>query len=241
MIFILPINNKTIKTHVTVIQPATSIYLNKSELTLYKDQSAQIISRVEPLDAIDTSVVWSTSNEIVATVNDGDVIAVGGGECDIIAATHNGLQATCHVSVIVEPVAIEVDIDSKEVCVGEKFPLKAKVYPLDVYPSVQIVWSSSDEKIASVDINGVVQVYEEGNCVITASICDYPDMCASCILTSTSGIEEILIKPTEKIDIYNLEGTMIKAATYSNYLKNLAPGLYIIRHNDSFHKLSIRN
>jgi|GEM_PF-4288610 len=241
VVFILPINNKTIKTHVTVIQPATSISLNKSDITLSKGQSSNILSRVEPSDALDSSVRWFSSNEMVATVNDGEVIAVGGGECDIIATTHNGLQASCHVSVVVAPESIVLDNESMETFVGEEFTLNASVYPFDVYPSVSIVWSSSDEKIARVDTDGFVQVYAEGNCVITASIYDYPHISASCMLSSASGIEEIFLDPNEKIDIYSLEGIIIKSTTDSNYLKNLPRGLYLIKHNDSFQKLLLRH
>ncbi len=95
----LPINGKCAYCKVTVIQPATDIKLSKTELSLNVGESANLFANVTPVDASDTNVTWSSSDESIATVENGVVTAISGGVCEIIATTHNGLQAICNVTV----------------------------------------------------------------------------------------------------------------------------------------------
>lgn len=77
--------------------PAESISLNKSELTLNKGDFETLTATVTPDDATD-KVVWSTSDEAVATVSDGKITAVAAGTATI-TATAGAKTATCAVTV----------------------------------------------------------------------------------------------------------------------------------------------
>ena len=83
-------------------KPATDIKLNKSETTIYTGNTETLVATVEPSDTTDT-VVWTSSKESVATVdNTGKVTAVAPGEA-IITAKAGAKTATCTVKVEAAP------------------------------------------------------------------------------------------------------------------------------------------
>ncbi len=96
---------KTATCEVTVTPPAktpvTSVTLDKTRLTLDVGGSDTLTATVKPDDATNKAVTWSTSNEKVATVNNGVVTAVGAGTATITAAASDGSgkTATCTVTV----------------------------------------------------------------------------------------------------------------------------------------------
>lgn len=94
--------------NVTVVEnatPVSGITVNPTQVTIGKGATATITATVEPADAANKSVAWSTSNASVATVEDGIVTGVARGECDITATTADGgFKAVCHVTVSHIPV-----------------------------------------------------------------------------------------------------------------------------------------
>ena len=79
-------------------QPAisvTDISLNKSTVELEVDGKTRLIITIEPSDASDKTVVWSTDNADVATVNESGVVtAVSAGTARITATATNGTEMT---------------------------------------------------------------------------------------------------------------------------------------------------
>ncbi len=92
----------TDKCIVSVVVSATAISLDQTELTLNKGVSATIVATVTPSDATD-GVIWSTSDESVATVDGGTVTAVAAGTATITASAGT-VKAECVVSVTNAPV-----------------------------------------------------------------------------------------------------------------------------------------
>ncbi len=88
---------------VTVVEnatPVSGIKVTPSSITLGKGATETLTATVEPADAANKNVAWSTSDAKVATVDGGVVTGVGGGECDIVAKTADGgFEAVCHVIV----------------------------------------------------------------------------------------------------------------------------------------------
>ena len=83
----------------------TGITLSKTELTMkVGDTDVTLTATIEPGDATDKTVVWSSSKESVATVADGVVHAVAGGIAIITATAKDGsdVKATCTVTVLPE-------------------------------------------------------------------------------------------------------------------------------------------
>lgn len=188
----LLLNGKTATCHITVLQPATSIRLNKTSLDLSKGESVKLLVNIDPVDVSDSNVAWTSSNEAVATVGaDGTVTAVGGGECDITATTHNGLTATCHVKVTVMPEAISFDIEQSQILVGESLTITTVFTPADATETT-LTWSTSDANIATVS-NGVVTGVNPGTVTITATTVN--NLTATCTVTVKQPVTSITLNP----------------------------------------------
>ena len=92
--------NKTASCNVTVTQPVTGVTLDKSELSLFPGESETLTATVAPNDATNQAVTWKSSNDDVATVTDGKVIAVKAGTATITVTTEDGgYTASCKVTV----------------------------------------------------------------------------------------------------------------------------------------------
>ena len=85
---------------VTVTQPVTGVKLDTDKLDLFTGESKTLTAKVEPADAANQDVTWSSNNNAVATVENGTVKAVGEGEATITVTTAEGsYTATCAVKV----------------------------------------------------------------------------------------------------------------------------------------------
>lgn len=81
---------------------AKAINIEPQSMNLTLGQEALITATLTPKEA-ETEISWSSSNENVASVENGRVKAIGKGKADIIAQTSNGLSVVCAVTVSVAP------------------------------------------------------------------------------------------------------------------------------------------
>ena len=78
----------------------TGVTLDQTSLTLKQGKTATLKATVAPSDAANKAISWSTSNDSVATVDNGKVTAVGEGNATITVTTEDGgFTATCQVTV----------------------------------------------------------------------------------------------------------------------------------------------
>ena len=82
--------------------PATGVTLDKTELSLTEGESATLTATVEPENATDKAIVWTSSDNAVATVENGVVTAVKAGTATITAACGSA-KAECTVTVTAAP------------------------------------------------------------------------------------------------------------------------------------------
>ena len=173
---------------------ATSISLDKKEVSLEVAETTMLTATVLPETATNKSVAWTSSNEAVATVDaNGVVTAIALGEAVITATTTDGsdLSASCQVTVIPTlAVSIEVTPNSVEAEENSEVQLSVNILPENAtYKSVE--WSSSNDAIASVNANGLVKIRKEGNVVITATTTDGTNLSATCSINVYSGIDGV--------------------------------------------------
>ena len=90
--------------------PATSVTLEKTEVTLMVGELLNLKATVEPADTTD-ALQWTSSDESVATVKDGAVTTVSEGEA-IITATAGDKTATCKVTVKASTGGIIIEPDN---------------------------------------------------------------------------------------------------------------------------------
>ena len=80
--------------------PVTGVTLNKTSTSLYVGDTETLTATVQPSDASNQTVTWSTSDASVATVENGVVRATGRGTATITVTTvDGGFTATCTVTV----------------------------------------------------------------------------------------------------------------------------------------------
>lgn len=137
------------------------------------DETA-IEAKCEPEDASNISFDFASSDEEVATVDkDGKVKVLKAGECDITTTLlqdgEKVTEKTTHVKAFYEVESITLDSNEGKLTVGNSHTIKATVGPEEVAAETTIEWSSSNEKVATVDSNGKVTAVSSGNATITAT------------------------------------------------------------------------
>ncbi|TMM55901.1 T9SS type A sorting domain-containing protein [Maribacter algarum] len=156
--------------------PVTGVSVSPQSLTLLEGASQQLAANVIPADADDTSVSWSSSDDLVAMVStNGSVTAVSVGTATITATTvDGGFSDTTLITVETAPVSVSgVSIENAptSITVGLTESLTAVVSPSNATDN-SVTWSSDNTSIATVDNNGLVTALAEGMATITVTTGD---------------------------------------------------------------------
>lgn len=142
------------------------IELSSGSMQMVVGDKRVLSANVTPENAT-YSLTWNSSDPQIASVVNGEVTAIGEGECLITVSTQNGLTASCSVSVevpIVLPQSIELSPSSIKLIPGETAFLSVSIYPEDA--EYELSWISSDESVVTVD-NGTVMAIAAGSALIT--------------------------------------------------------------------------
>ena len=174
--------DKTASCTVTINQlhvSVGSIILNKTSLFLVEGDSETLVATVQPDNASNKTVTWSSSDESIATVNEqGKVTAVKEGYATITAKAEDK-TAECQVTVSKREIpvsSIVLNTNNVEMIEGESVRLVATVSPANA-TNASITWSSSNEAVATVDQQGLVTALKEGAADITAQAGDKTATC----------------------------------------------------------------
>ena len=187
------VDGKSAKCSVTVNAaapvPVTSVSLDKTSLGLTEGDTETLTATVEPSDATNKNVTWSTSDASIATVTDGVVTAVAPGTATITVTTEDGNKtATCAVTVTAATVpvtGVTLNKTSTSLYVGDTETLTPTITP-DNATNKNVTWSSDDTSVATVDASGLVTAVARGTAVITATAADGSGASASCTVTVSS-------------------------------------------------------
>jgi len=153
---------------VLVYQPVTRIAVTASEKSVAAGDSMALTPVFTPENATLKAVTWSSANEAIATVDEnGNVTGVKKGNVRITAVAKDGSGIKANVNVKVTQKAGEVTLDKAEFTVdtGRNAVLKASVLPKET-DNKKVIWSSSDESIATVNAQGRVTGVAVGDCEI---------------------------------------------------------------------------
>lgn len=163
----------------------TSITLSKTSTTLIVGDSETITATINPSNATDQNVIWSSSNTAVATVNNGTITAIAPGTADIKAEC-GGKTAICKVTVNKKAVvSITLSETTLTLTEGETHTITATITPSDATCQT-ITWTSSNTAVATV-INGKITAVATGTAVITAS-CDGKTATCKVTITKQGGL-----------------------------------------------------
>ena len=144
------------------------------DVKLNDGNETTVEATVSPADATDVKVSYASTDEAVATVDkDGRVQVLQPGECDITTTLMQDgekvTEKTTHVKAFYEVESITLDSNEGKLTVGNSHTIKTTVAPEEVAAETTIEWSSSNEKVATVDSNGKVTAVSSGNATITAT------------------------------------------------------------------------
>ena len=146
----------------------TGVTLDKTSVTLAPKDSITLKATVQPDNATNQDLTWSSNREDVATVSSkGVVTAVAEGTTTITVKTkESGYSATCNVTVAKSTVTgLTIDPAGPEILpVGKTRTLVAKAtYSNGTTSTVDVTWSRTNAKIADVSSEGVVTAVAEGS------------------------------------------------------------------------------
>lgn len=177
--------NKTV--YVRVLKPAESIKINTEDVedltangyTMVSDHSVKLLAEFTPSDSTDT-VEWSVDkSELASIAPDGTLTALKNGTVTVTAkikSTENserGLTQSCKITIIKNNPITSMSLDSNvlNLMIGAKKKLTlTKIGNDTTYEPTDIVnWTSSDEKVATVDEDGRVKALSVGYTIITVT------------------------------------------------------------------------
>ena len=144
-----------------------------------------------PSNADNINVSWSSNNEDIASVNNGVVIAKGLGDAIITASSVNGIEATCKITVVPTPVtSLSLNTTYVDLVKDATYQLTCSITPEDA-TNKELVWTSQNSGIASVNELGIVTAHSTGTTAIVATSVSNPEISASCIVNVTTPVATI--------------------------------------------------
>lgn len=176
------------------VVPVSSILLNKTSLSLIKGQSEVLLAKVNPDNATDKTVSWSSSDETIASVSqNGRVTALKSGRT-FVTAKAGEESCSCLVSITTPVESVTLDRTSITIVSGTATVLVATIHPNDADVR-RVEWSSSNAQIATVR-NGIVDAIAEGNAVITARVGDKSATCSVTVTKRVVAVYDVQITPS---------------------------------------------
>ncbi len=147
-----------------------SITLNQTKALMSLNDRIQLnISKITPVNATNTDLIWSSSNESVATVTaNGLVTCVGPGNCKITATTTDGSKkkATCTITGPKQASSVKIT-GPKTIDYLGTAQLSAEVKPFNAV-NKGVTWSI-DKGMGTVDANGLVTCTGSGDIKVRAT------------------------------------------------------------------------
>lgn len=173
--------------------PVKSITIDSIDLSLNKGTSYPLSYKVEPSNSVNL-VTWESSNNEIATVENGVIYPLSSGTVEISAKSGN-------INKSIKVTVIDKDENNKIILNQNEINLKINdTYTLVPKGSVdKVTWVSSDDSIATVDGNGVVTGKRIGNTIITAKAENGNS--AQCLVTVSN---EIINAETIELNVKNV-------------------------------------
>lgn len=158
------LSDKTV--YVTGIQPENTAY------TVVTGENTTIAITVDPEDATDKTLAWSSSDEEVLTVAGGKMTGVKAGKATVTITSNDGKASAAVEVTVTEPEdttvyvsAVNAGQEKYSVKVGETVTIAVTVEPEDAADKT-LAWSSSDEGVLTV-ADGVVTGVKAGKATVT--------------------------------------------------------------------------
>ena len=174
----------------SIVKQPPTISFNGGVIVLKVGESKKLTPVVTNLD--NYTITWTSSNESVATVNNGRVNALSKGNTSVTAKL-DGYDLSATMVVIVndiEPTSVTLSANKLELIEGEEARLTYTIMP-DNATNKDVKWKISDEKIVSIN-NDVVRALSPGVARITIRTTNgYVDTCDVLVKSKEVLVEKI--------------------------------------------------
>lgn len=135
--------------NVKVVNKVTKITLDKTELNLNKGDTYDLGYKIEPEDAANKDVEWSSSNSDIVSVKDGKLTANKSGNAKItLKATETGLTSTCDVTVTTKVEDITIPKENYTMIKGKYLTITPTISPDDATNKEYSITSDDNNIIA---------------------------------------------------------------------------------------------
>lgn len=147
--------------------------ITDEERLITTNEKITLVTNIYPSDSNNKKLIWSSTNNQIASVDSNGIVTAKSvqGQCIIQAETYNKKIAKCviNVQLPVLPEKISLSPITTVIKINSTNLMKVVYYPSNtstIYK--EVIWSSSNESIATVDINGNIKGIKEGTVTITA-------------------------------------------------------------------------
>ncbi len=163
-------NGKKGYCEVTVLAvSATDIILSKETLFMEVDETETLSATLVPDTTTNKTIVWNSSNENVATVENGVVTAIKIGKAVITASSPSGPYKECVVTVEdVMPTEVTISTPNPSMQMGEEQTLNVDFEPANV-TNKNLTWKSNDTDVVTVTKDGTITAVGIGTATITVT------------------------------------------------------------------------
>lgn len=184
-----------------------SIKLSDTSLSLAVGKTYQLQETVNPSNASNKSVKWTSSDPKIATVDGNGVVkGIANGTAIITCQSVNNVTATCKVNVRTYSTSVSLNKTSLSLYTTQKATLKATVAPAST-SNKSVKWSSSNNSVATVSDSGVVTAVGKGTATITCKTADSGKK-ATCTVNVTKKIA------VQSLSLNKSTKTVYKGKTY---------------------------
>lgn len=197
---------------ITITTSATNFKLSPDTMKLEVGASDMITTSLDGTQ----NIVWMSSDNGIATVaaQAGNVTAKVTAKAktgDVVITAYNAdnkTYATCKVTVVSSVTSLKIDKGpAYTAALGEQYVFLKAVYQPNNATETEMEWISTNEKVATIDKNGMVTMLSKGETTIQVKPKYNPNsLMATCILTVTDRVMDSI-----KTDVTNLD--MIKGQT----------------------------
>ena len=203
---------------VHVVRKVKSITLNRSDMVLYLNKTATLKAYIAPSDATVKTVRWSSSNTSVLRVSEKGVLTpVKPGKAVVTAKTvDGGLKATCTVSVEIPATSLKISKSSLTLYAGKTYALTSSIAPSNT-TNKTIRWTSSNEKVATVNSSGKITAVGGGKATITAKTSN--GLTAACTVTVLKSVSSVSLNKTA-VSVYTGSSVKLSASVLPSDASN---------------------
>jgi uncharacterized protein YjdB len=156
----------------------TGVELNKKSISVDVGVAPiQLSATVLPSTALNKVIFWTSSDKSIATVDyTGKVTIISRGKVVITATAVDG-KSISQCNIEVKELPLNLNYLTNSIFIGESFNLV--VTKGEGYADKQVIYSSSDINVATVDANGLITALSEGTTIISVKYID-TDISVSC-------------------------------------------------------------